>query len=123
MAKKQPQVKRSHSRATKRHSPSSTSKAKQKPKRKPSPDLTAADSIWGDDLWAELVRISEIPAKFLYRELKGSLDAHGMNVRDLTLDQLRCVTASYLRHFFKHFLDRSDQNPDDPSTNGPSIVS
>ena len=47
-----------------------------------------------------------IPAKNIRAELKLILDRKNIDVKNLTLDQLRMVVASYLREIMGSLLDR-----------------
>lgn len=60
----------------------------------------------GDDLFNQVISLTGIPAQTIKRELKSILDRKNIDVNNLTLDQLRCVVASYLREIMGGILDR-----------------
>lgn len=60
----------------------------------------------GADLFQQVVRLTGIPQKQLKQELKGILDRNHIDLKDLTIDQLRAAAASYLREIMGGILDR-----------------
>lgn len=61
----------------------------------------------GKDLFNQVVKLTGIPAKNIREELKLILDRKNIDVKNLTLDQLRMVVASYLREIMGGLLDRT----------------
>ena len=61
----------------------------------------------GADLLNQVIALTGIPAKHIRKELKSILDRKGIDVENLTLDQLRGVVACYLREIMGSVLDRS----------------
>ena len=53
-----------------------------------------------------MIRLTGIPSKSIQRELKTILDRKNIDVKDLTLDQLRSAVASYVREIMGGLLDR-----------------
>ena len=60
----------------------------------------------GDALFDQVITLTGIPAHAIKRELKTILDRKNIDVNNLTIDQLRCVVASYLREIMGGILDR-----------------
>lgn len=58
------------------------------------------------ELFHQVVRLTGIPQKQLKQELKGILDKKHIDLKDLTIDQLRCAAASYLREIMGGILDK-----------------
>lgn len=61
----------------------------------------------GTDLFNQVVKLTGIPAKNIREELKIILERKNIDVKSLTIDQLRVVVASYLREIMGGLLDRS----------------
>jgi hypothetical protein len=61
----------------------------------------------GHDLLNQVIKLTGIPAKHIREELKAILDRKNIDVKNLTLDQLRLVVASYLREIMGNLLDRT----------------
>lgn len=59
------------------------------------------------DLLAQLAKLTGISVATIRRELKDILDRKNINIHDITLEQLRTVTASYLRQIMCSVLSRS----------------
>jgi len=62
--------------------------------------------VEGNDLFNQVIALSGIPARTIRRELKGILDRKQIDVRNLTIQDLRAVAASYLREIMGSLLDR-----------------
>lgn len=60
----------------------------------------------GGDLFHQVVRLTGIPKQALLKELKGILDKQHIDVSSLTLEELRCAAASYLREIMGGILDK-----------------
>jgi hypothetical protein len=61
----------------------------------------------GEDLLNQVIKLTGIPSTTIRRELKTILDRKGLDINNLTLDQLRLVVASYLREIMGGLLDRA----------------
>lgn len=73
---------------------------KKRKAKKPSTGTT------GSDLFQQVVRLTGIPKQALLKELRGILDKQHIDVKNLTLDQLRAAAASYLREIMGGILDK-----------------
>jgi hypothetical protein len=70
----------------------------------------------GDDLLNQVIKLTGIPAALIKRELRTILDRKNMDPKDLTLDELRSVVASYMREIMGSLLDRATHSKkSDPS--------
>jgi hypothetical protein len=88
---------------------------KAKPKTKRAPAKTKRVSK-GEELLTQVIRLTGIPSKNIKKELKNILEKKNIDPKDLTLDQLRCVVASYLREIMSGILERQHSKPQDPRT-------
>jgi hypothetical protein len=68
----------------------------------------------GDDLFNQVIKLTGIPQKTIRRELKSILERKNIDVNQLTLEQLRCVVASYLREIMGNLLDRAGHRRSEP---------
>ncbi len=60
----------------------------------------------GEELLNQVIRLTGIPAGTIRNELHAILERKNIDIRHLTLDQLRSVVASYLREIMGNVLDR-----------------
>ena len=60
----------------------------------------------GEDLFHQVVKLTGIPSKNFQRDLKAILVKKNIDVKKLTVEQLRSVAASYLREIMGGLLDR-----------------
>ena len=67
-----------------------------------------------DDLFNQVIKLTGIPSSTIKRELKTILERKNIDVNDLTLEQLRCVVASYLREIMGNLLDRYSAKKNEP---------
>lgn len=58
-----------------------------------------------EDLMSQVIRMTGIPARTIRKELKTILERKGLDPKQLTLDQLRTVVASYLREIMAGLLE------------------
>ncbi|MBY0371261.1 hypothetical protein K2X33_11280 [bacterium] len=59
----------------------------------------------GNALLNEVIRLTGIPAKAMRRELNTLLEKKNLDVKNLTLEQLRMVAAAYLREIMGNLPD------------------
>ncbi len=84
---------------------------KKAPASSPAPDCVSSK---GQDLLNQVIQLTGIPADSIRRELKVILDKKNLALEQLTLEQLRAVTASYLREIIGSILDRG-RPPKEPT--------
>jgi hypothetical protein len=58
-----------------------------------------------EDLMSQVIRMTGIPARTIRKELNAILKRKGLDPKELTLDQLRAVVASYLREIMSGILE------------------
>lgn len=66
----------------------------------------------GKALLEQVIALTGIPSKSIGRELKLLLEEKNLDVSSLTLDQLRCAVASYLREIMGGLLEKHPKKPD-----------
>lgn len=64
----------------------------------------------GRALFDDVVKLTGIPAKAMRRELKALCERKNIDVKNLTLDQLRVAAASYLREIMGNFLESENKS-------------
>lgn len=69
----------------------------------------------GTELFEQVVAMTGLPGKSIQRELKSILERKNIDVRHLTLEQLRDVVASYLREIMGGLLDKVSPRRSDPT--------
>ena len=57
------------------------------------------------DLLAQLVQLTGFSGQIIRRELHDILENKGINIHDITLEQLRSVAATYLRQIMKSLCE------------------
>ena len=63
-------------------------------------------SLKGDALFNQLVRLTGIPSQAIKRELTTILEKKNIDIKNLTVDQLRIVVASYVREIMGGLIDK-----------------
>jgi len=64
----------------------------------------------GSALFNDVVKLTGLPGKTMRRELRSLMDRKNIDVKNLTLDQLRVAAASYLREIMEGMLEADKQS-------------
>lgn len=103
-------------RATRKASTATTKKGSAPAKRPAKRTAKKADNdaVQGDALFDQVIKMTGIPANAIRHELKTILERKNIDVKNLTVEQLRLVAASYVREIMGGMLDRTSPRKNEP---------
>jgi hypothetical protein len=87
-------------------------KKKREPRRRK--EVTSPDENKGEALLEQLIKLTGIPSQAIKKELKTLLEKRNIDIKHLTLDQLRPVVASYVRDIMGGILEKYHIRRGDP---------
>lgn len=65
----------------------------------------------GSALFNDVVKLTGIPSRAMRRELQALLDRKNIDIKNLTMEQLRVAAASYLREIMGTMLEAETRTP------------